>query len=160
MECTIAAFMTKARKKPGAPEPPTLPQVGDKVTVGTDSIYEIAKVHHGGNEVDLQFPGTNLMRFRVPVDKLTYVERKAPDRTSNPFTTPEPVSDPREILERITTVKEENLKRLDDDVDILKTYLKTQHAPTAAIEVLEGLTVEQHVSWKKAVERIRKLLEG
>jgi hypothetical protein len=27
------------------------------------------------------------------------------------------------------------------------------------IEVLEGLTVEQHVSWKKAIERIKKLLE-
>jgi hypothetical protein len=28
-----------------------------------------------------------------------------------------------------------------------------------AIEVLENLTVEQHVSWKKAIERIKKLLE-
>jgi len=155
----MAASMTKARKKPGATEPPTLPQVSDKVTVGTNSVYEVAKVHHGGNEVDLQFPGTNLMRFRVPVDKLTYVERKAPDRTSNPFTTPEPVSDPRDILERVATVKEENLKRLDGDVDILKAYLKTQHAPMAAIEALEGLTVDQHMSWKKAVERIKKLLE-
>ena len=44
------------------------------------------------------------------------------------------------------------------DIDILKNYLKTQHAPKAAIETLEGLTVEQHVSWKRAVERIKKLL--
>jgi hypothetical protein len=29
----------------------------------------------------------------------------------------------------------------------------------AAIEALEGLTVEQHVSWKKAVDRIKKMLE-
>jgi hypothetical protein len=28
-----------------------------------------------------------------------------------------------------------------------------------AIEALEGLAVEQHVSWKKAVERIKRLLE-
>jgi hypothetical protein len=28
-----------------------------------------------------------------------------------------------------------------------------------AIEALEGLTVEQHVIWKKAVGRIEKLLE-
>jgi len=62
-------------------------------------------------------------------------------------------------MQRIATVKEENLKRLDDDLDILKAYLKTQHAPKAAIEALEGLTVEQHVSWKKPVDRIRKLLE-
>ena len=55
-------------------------------------------------------------------------------------------------MERIATVQQENLQRLDDDIDILKAYLKTQHAPKAAIEALEGLTVEQHVSWKKAVE--------
>jgi hypothetical protein len=56
-------------------------------------------------------------------------------------------------------VKEENLKRLDDDIDIFKSCLRTQDAPKAAIEALEGLTVEQHVSWKKAVDRIKKLLE-
>jgi hypothetical protein len=63
------------------------------------------------------------------------------------------VLDAGEILERIAPVQEENLKRLDDDVDILKAYLKTQSAPRTAIEALEGLTVEQHVSWKKAVAR-------
>jgi hypothetical protein len=40
-----------------------------------------------------------------------------------------------------------------------RPYLKTQHAPKAAIEALEGLTVEQHLSWKKAVARIEELLE-
>ena len=39
------------------------------------------------------------------------------------------------------------------------TYLKTQRAPKAAIEALEGLTVEQHVSRKRVVDRIKKLLE-
>ena len=72
---------------------------------------------------------------------------------------PEPVFDAGEILERIATVQEENLKRLDDDIDILKAYLKKQRPPKAAIEALEALTVEQHVSWKKAVERIKKLLD-
>jgi hypothetical protein len=33
------------------------------------------------------------------------------------------------MLERIRTVQEENLKRLDDDLDILKAYLKTERAP-------------------------------
>ncbi len=58
---------------------------------------------------------------------------------------------------RIATVQKENLQRLDDDLDILKAYLKTEHAPKAAVEALERLTVEQHVSWKKAVDQIRKL---
>jgi hypothetical protein len=152
--------MAKPRKKSVAPELPAVPQVGDKVTVGSsDSIYEISRVHIGGDEVDLQFPNTNIMRFRVRTDALKYVERKAPARTSNPFTSPEPVFDVAEILERLSTIKEEHLKGLDDDVDILKAYLKTQRAPKAAIEALEGLTVEQHVSWKKVIEKIKKALE-
>ena len=137
-----------------------MPQVGDKVKpYSSEMVYEISKVHHGGDEVDLHVPGTNLQRFRVPIENITFVERKPPARTSNPFTNPEPVFDSDELLERIATVQEENLKRLDDDIDILKSYLKTQGAPKAVIEVLEGLTVEQHVSWKKAIERIKKLLE-
>jgi hypothetical protein len=44
-------------------------------------------------------------------------------------------------------------------VDILKAYLKTQKVPKTVIGALESLTVGQHVSWKKAVERIEKLLE-
>jgi hypothetical protein len=66
--------------------------------------------------------------------------------------------DTSEVLERIDTVRRESLKRIDDDVDVLKRYLKTRHAPKAMIEALESLTVEQHVSWKKVVERIEKLL--
>jgi hypothetical protein len=124
------------------------------------SVLEILHVSRDGDEVDLLLPGTNLQWFRVKADTLTFVDRKPSARTPNLFATPEPVSDADEILERIATVQEENLKRLDDDIDILKSYLKTQHAPKAAIEAPEGLTVEQHVSWKKVVERIKKLLEG
>jgi hypothetical protein len=154
-------FMVKSRNKAAEPEVPPEPRVGDKVKPGRSVLtYEISNVHYGGKEVDLQVPGTNMQRFRERVDNLTFVERKPPARTSNPFTEPESVIDSGEVLERIATVKEENLQRLDDDVDILKAYLKTQRAPETAIEALEGLTVEQHVSWKKAVDRIKKLLDG
>ena len=54
----------------------------------------VSHVYVGGDEVDLYVPGTNLERFRVRADALTYVERKPPAKTSNPFTTPEPVSMP------------------------------------------------------------------
>jgi hypothetical protein len=149
----------KPRKKAAAPEPPPIPRVGDKVKpYSSEMVYEISKVHYGGNEVDLHVPGTNLQRFRVPIENITFVERKPPARTSNPFTDPEPVLDTGEVMERIDIVRRESQKRIDDDVDILKSYLKSQHAPKA-IEALEGLTVEQHVSWKKAVDRIKKLLE-
>ena len=157
--------MAKPRKKPTAQhtaaEPPRMPLIGDKVTMPrSKSILEVNHVSRDGDEVDLLLPGTNLQWFRVRTDTLTFVDRKPPSRTSNLFATPEPAFDADEILERIATVQEENLKRLDDDIDILKSYLKTQHAPKTAIEALEGLTVEQHVSWKKVVERIKKLLEG
>jgi uncharacterized small protein (DUF1192 family) len=152
--------MPKTRKRAEAPEAPISPQVGDKVTKPrSESVLEITHVSKDGEEVNLNLPGTNLERFRVRTDTLTFVERKPPARTSNPFTHAEPVLDVGEVMKRIAVVQEENLKRLDDDIDILKTYLKTQRAPKAAIEALEGLIVQQHVSWKKTIERIEKLLE-
>jgi hypothetical protein len=91
-------------------------------------------------------------------DTLRFVDRTPPAKTSNPFTTPEPIFDTGEILQRITRVKEDNLKRIDDDLDVLKAYLKTQHTPKIVIEALEGLIVEQHVSWKKAIKKVENLL--
>jgi hypothetical protein len=152
--------MAKARKRDTAPKPPPMPQVGDKVKPGrSEMVYEISRVSPDGSDVDLHVPGMNLERFRVDPATLTFVERKPPPSTSNPFTTLEPEIDTAEVMERIATVQKDNLKRLDDDIDILKTYLKRQDAPKAAISTLEGLTVEQHVSWKKAVEKIAEILE-
>ena len=151
--------MAKSRKKAEPPEPPPLPQVGDKVyPANSQLVYEINHVHHGGDEVDLHVPGTNLTRFRVRTDSLTLVERKPPAKTSNPFTTPEPVFDAGELLERIETVQRDSLKQSDDDIDILKAYLKAERAPKAAIEALEDLTVDQHKAWKIAVGKIKKAL--
>ena len=62
-------------------------------------------MYQGGNEVDLHVPGTNLERFRVRTDALTYVEPKAPVKTSNPFTNAEPVFDGGELLEKIENVR-------------------------------------------------------
>jgi hypothetical protein len=148
--------MAKPRKKSDADAPP---QVGDKVLPPrSEMVYEIMRVHIGGEEVDLHVPGTNLERYRVRTDALRYVERMPPAQTSNPFTKAEPVFDTGDVLDRIAIVQQESLKRFDDDMDILKAYLKTQKIPKAVIVTLETLTVEQHVSWKKAVERIEKLL--
>jgi hypothetical protein len=87
--------MAKSRKKPAAPEAPAVPQVGDKVMPARlEMVYEISHVSHAGAEVNLHVPGTNLERFRVRTGTLTFVERKPPARTSNPFTNPEPVLEP------------------------------------------------------------------
>ena len=133
--------MAKSRKPTADPEPP---RVGDKVKPGkSEMVYTISHVSQDGKEVNLYVPDTTLERFRVQSDSLTFVERKPPAKTSNPFTNPEPVLDASEVLEKIDSVSVENLQRSDDDIDILKSYLKAQHAPKAAIETLEGLTVEQ-----------------
>src|ERR1700758_2662524 len=108
--------MAKPHKKPtaqpAAPEPPPMPLIGDKVTMPrSKSVLEINHVSRDGNEVDLQLPGTNLQWFRVRTDTLTFVDRKPPARTSNPFTTSEPTFDAREVMDRIAAVHEDNLKR-------------------------------------------------
>src|ERR1700727_3332587 len=147
------------RKRVSASELPLMPQVGDKVyPPNSQMLYEISHVHVGGDEVDLHVPGTNLQRFRVRTDRLTIAEHKPPARTSNPFTSPEPVFDGGELLERIETVQGESLKKSDEDIAVLKAYLKTQRAPKEVIESLEGLTIDQHKAWKIALGKIKKVL--
>jgi hypothetical protein len=65
--------MAKPAKKTAAPapEPPIVPRVGDKVTMkGSDFVRVISKVYAGGDEVDVEVPGTNLQWFRVKADIL------------------------------------------------------------------------------------------
>src|SRR5437763_2367039 len=152
--------MAKPRKKPAAPEPPPMPRVGDKVTIPrSESVLEVTSVSRDGNEVNLQLPGTNLQWFRVRSDTLTFVERKAPVKTSNPFTSPESGFDAGEVMERIRSVERENLQQLEADIAILTKYLKTQNVPRAVIDALEGVSRKQEESWKSAVERIEHSLE-
>ena len=153
--------MAKTREQLAAQAQPPLPQVGDKVKPGrSEMVYEISRVSQDGSDVDLHVPGTNLQRFRVRTDALTFVECKTPAKTSNPFTQPEPIFDAGKVMERISAVQRENLQRLDDDIEILTKYLKTEGVPKAAISALEGMSHEQQESWKKAVEHIEELLEG
>jgi hypothetical protein len=123
--------MAKSTKRPAEPAmEPVVPRVGDKVTIPRASgVLEVEQVSRDGSEVTLRLPGTNLQWFRIHAETLTYVERQPPAKTSNPFTTPEPEFDTAEILERIDIVRRESLEQSDDDIDILKSYLKTQHAP-------------------------------
>jgi hypothetical protein len=152
--------MAKSSKKPAEPATePIVPRIGDKVTIPRSSgALEVEQVSRDGSEVTLRLPGTNLQWFRIPAETLTYVERKPPTKTSNPFSTPEPTLNAAEVLEHIDIVRRESVKQMDDDIDILKSYLKTNDAPISAIEVLEDLTIEHHKSWKSAMGRIKKLL--
>jgi hypothetical protein len=153
--------MPKPRKKAAVESnAPLMPRIGDKVKPGkSEMVYTVGRVSDDGSEVDLYVPDMNLERFRVRTDTLTFVERKPPAKTSNPFTQPEPTFDAGEVLERIRTVQRENLQRLDDDIAILTKYLKTEDVPKAVISTLERMSSEQRESWKKAIERIEELLE-
>jgi hypothetical protein len=150
--------MAKSRKKPESSAPP---QVGDKVLRGggSEAVYTITRVYEGGEEVNLQFQDTNLQHYRVRTDSLTFVERKTPARTSNPFTSAESLFDAAEVLKRITAVQEENSQRFADDVATLKKYLKTQKVPNGVMSVLDGLATVQEQAWHDAVEEIEGLLE-
>ncbi len=152
--------MAKARKPPATVEPPSIPQVGDKVIPeGSDSTWVVTQVSPSGDEVRLGFEGTNLERFRVRTDTLKFVDRKAPARTSNPFTSAEPVFDVAKALERVRIVHRGNLQRLDDDISILTKYLKTKSASKAVLDTLKTLSNEQHASWQVAVDRVEELME-
>jgi hypothetical protein len=148
--------MAKPRKKTAAPEPPPMPQVGDKVKPArSEMVYEISKVHVGGDEVDLHVPGTNLERFRVRTDSITFVERKPPA-----FTNPEPTFDAGEVLKRIRAVERQSSQRLDDDIAILTKYLKTQDVPKAVIDALDGLSSNRRESWKDCGQKDRRIVGG
>jgi hypothetical protein len=152
--------MAKSRKQAAEPAPPIVPRIGDKVTIPRiESVLEVHQVSRDGTEVTLQRPGTNLQWFRIKADTLTYVDRKPPAKTSNPFTTPEAAFDADEALERIAAVQEENLKRFDNDIAILKKYLTTQDVPKGVIGALEGISSKQQEIWRTAIERIEDLLK-
>lgn len=99
--CRCSSCLGESRKKATAPEAPPAPPIGDKVTIpSARSVLEVTHVSHDGDEVNLQLPGTNLQWFKMRTDTVTFVDRKPPARTSNPFTDPEPDFDTDEILER------------------------------------------------------------
>jgi|ERR1700733_2833526 len=152
--------MAKASKKAthptlslAPPSPPPMLQVGNRVIPeGSDSEWKITSVRSEGKFVDLELPGTYLTRFRQDASTLKFTDRVAPK-------TPEPSCDTSAISERIAAVQRENLQRLDDDIAILVKYLKTEGAPSAAIDALETLSNEAHASWQATIERIEELIE-
>jgi len=148
--------VAEARAVPHESSP--APQVGDKVIPErSESTYIVSRVSPDGSEVDLSFPGTNIERFRVKTETLKFVDRVP--KPTRPAAKGHRTLNAAEVIERIASVQHENLQRLDDDIDILTKYLKTQGAPKATIDALDRLSSEQHESWKAAIERITELLE-
>jgi hypothetical protein len=91
------------------------------------------------------------------VNTLTFVDQAPRPKQSSLNLKTEP--DINELLKRLTTVQDEDLQRLDSDIDLLTKYLTTQGAPASAVKAIEGLHTKQRENWEDTVARIRILLE-
>lgn len=94
--------------KKASPEPPPAPRVGDRVMLGSsDTVYIVARASSDGKDVDLNLPGTNIERFRVPSGDLKFVElsARAPSKPARPSINVE------EIRERLDTARHKRRTR-------------------------------------------------
>jgi hypothetical protein len=74
---------------------------------GSDFVYEIDRVHNGGNEVDLQFPNTNPYAFPCQNGHAEIFRAQGTSKTSNPLTTPEHEINAADTGVRVSSVQEE-----------------------------------------------------
>ena len=145
--------MGKARTQAATPEPPPAPQVGDRVTLGTsDTVYIVTRASSNGKDVDLNLTGTNIERFRVPVDDLKFVDL-APRPPAKPA---KPTINVEEVRERLATAQHASMDQLGGDIAILKKYLKSKGIDAA--EELDRLCRQTESRWADAIEAISKPL--
>jgi hypothetical protein len=141
--------------KPTA-EPTPTPQVGDRVTIGnSDTVFIITRASPNGKDVDLNLPGTNMERFRVPTEDLKFV-----DLAPRPPTKPaKPAINVEEVRERIATAQHASMDQLSGDIAILKKYLKSKGVPAEAAEGLDRLCKATEERWESVVKAINEVLE-
>jgi hypothetical protein len=132
------------------------PRVGERVTLGTsETVYTITRANPNSTDVDLQRPGTNIERFRVPIQNLTFVD--APE--ASPSKPAKPAINLEEIRERIVTAQHSSVEQFSGDIAVLKKYLKSKGIDSDAAEELDSLCEDMEKRWAKAVEAISDLLE-
>jgi hypothetical protein len=133
------------------------PSIGDKVTIGnSESVYTIITISPNGITVGLQLEGTNLERFRVPVDELKFVERRAqPSRPPAPVKPRMPVE---EILERVAAVRASAVDHLTGEISILRKYLKSKGVSEQAMGQLDDLVESEEKRWEITTRAIESLL--
>jgi hypothetical protein len=150
------ALAEKPQAKPSRHAEAPDAQVGDRVTINDSkvgSVYMVTGV--SGDTVNLNIPGTNLERFRVPISNLTFVD-KAPRPAAKPA---KPAFYAEEIRERLDAVQHSNIDHLSGEIAILKKYLMSKRAPSDAIEDLEAFRKQQEEAWNAIVAKISELLE-
>ena len=134
------------------------PQVGDRVTLGTETIYTVTRASQNGSDVDLQTPGTNLYRYRVPIGDLKPVD-PVRQTSSAPSKPAKPSINIEEVRERMATAQQSSIDQFSGDIAILKKYLKSNGIEAAALVELDSLCEDMEKRWSAAVEVIKEMLE-
>ncbi|QNI36870.1 hypothetical protein [Edaphobacter albus] len=130
------------------------PQVGDRVTVdGSTTVWTVSSVSYSGREVNLSIPGTNLERFRVPIDDLNF-EGRVPRKPKEP---PKPKMDVEAIRERIEETGHSILDHLQGELAALKKFIRSKGL--SAVEALDEFAESTEAGWKEAIEAIEDKLE-
>ena len=140
--------------KKATPELPPAPQVGDRVSLGaSDTVYIITRASTNGKDVDLNLPGTNIERFRIPTEDLKFV-----DLAPRPPAKPAKLSiNVDEVRERLATAQHASMDQLSGDIAILKKYLKSKGIDAA--DELDLLCETTDKRWADTVEAIERKLE-
>ncbi|HMH13453.1 MAG TPA: hypothetical protein VK578_10120 [Edaphobacter sp.] len=135
--------------------PARIPTLGEQVTIGSSQIvYNVLRV--GETDVDLMRPGTNLQRFRVPVENLNFIDAPAQAAPSKPA---KPAINIEDIRERIATARQSSVHQFSGDIAILKKYLKSKGINQDALDELDSLCEDMEKRWNTAVNTISGLLE-
>ena len=134
------------------------PQVGDRVTLGTETIYTVTRASQDGSDVDLQTPGTNLYRYRVPIGDLKPVD-PVRQTSSAPSKSAKPSINIEEVRERIATAQQSSIDQFSGDIAILKKYLKSKDINQDALDELDSLCEDMEKRWSAAAEVIKEMLE-
>lgn len=131
-----------------------IPQAGDRVTVdGSTTVWTVTSVSYSGREVNLGIPGTNLERFRVPIDDLEFEGRVL----RKPKEPPKPKMDVEAIRDRVEETGHSILDHLHGELAALKKFIRSKGF--SAVEVLDEFVERTEAGWKEAIERIEEKLE-
>jgi hypothetical protein len=124
--------------------------------VGTsDTVYVVTKASANAKDVNLSLPGTNIERFRVPIEDLIFVDL-APRAPAKPA---KPSINVDEVCERLSTVQQSSMEQFSGDIAILKKYLRYKGVSIEALAELDSLCKATEYAWEAAILAISKLLE-
>jgi hypothetical protein len=127
------------------------PQVGDTVCIGSgEAEYRVSYVSPSGREANLDIPGTNLERFRVPVDDLTVADQAPPQ----PKETAKPKIDKEDVHEHLVSARHSTMHHFEGDIATLKRYFKSKGLPASTANELDELRMDIEDRWSGAIESI------